>query len=74
MGFVTPEKDWLAGPLFAWAQEIFRSPSFQQRAYFNPREIQTSLQAHEQGKMDLTALAWRWLNLELWLRQIIERS
>ncbi len=72
MGFVTPEKEWLATALKPWFDEIVNSNSFRSRPYFNPAEIQAALRAHAQGQTDLTALAWRWVNLECWLRQMID--
>lgn len=72
MGFVTPERAWLAQELSAWAQEIVHSESFKARGYFNVPEIEKALIMHQRGKSDLTNLAWRWLNLELWFRQMID--
>jgi asparagine synthase (glutamine-hydrolysing) len=72
MGFVTPEKEWLATALKPWLEELFNSASFRSRPYFNPGEIQSALQAHARGQVDLTALAWRWANLEFWLRQMVD--
>jgi asparagine synthase (glutamine-hydrolysing) len=74
MGFVTPEREWLAGELSTWVSEIIHSPSFQQRPYFNAPEIQKSYGAYTRGQVDLTGLAWRWVNLELWLRQMVEQK
>jgi asparagine synthase (glutamine-hydrolysing) len=71
MGFVTPERVWLANHLYEWIKDILHSPSFQNRS-FNSPEISNAFDAHAQGKIDLTQLAWRWVNLELWLRQLME--
>lgn len=72
MGFVAPERVWLAQELQSWAHELVTSPSFQSRAYFAVPQIQQALADHQAGKRDLSKLAWRWLNLELWLRQLID--
>jgi asparagine synthase (glutamine-hydrolysing) len=72
MGFVTPEKEWLGTALKPWLEEIFNSAPFRSRPYFNPGEIQSALRAHARGQLDLTALAWRWVNLECWLRQMVD--
>jgi asparagine synthase (glutamine-hydrolysing) len=72
MGFVTPERLWMANELKDWSKEIIHSKSFCSRPYFNVPEIHRSFDEYSAGKRDLTALSWRWLNLELWLRQMIE--
>jgi asparagine synthase (glutamine-hydrolysing) len=72
MGFVTPERVWMVNELGDWAESILNSPSFQSRGYFNIPEIHSAYHSFMRGQLDLTALAWRWINLELWLQQIIE--
>lgn len=72
MGFVTPEQTWLANELYDWLYAIITSESFQNREYFDAPQILQALQAHAAGQRDISALAWRWVNLELWLRQMIE--
>ncbi len=73
MGFVTPERVWMVNELGDWAQSILNSKSFQSRGYFNVPEILSSYHSFINGQLDLTALAWRWINLELWLQQMIEQ-
>lgn len=72
MGFVTPERVWMANELSGWARNIIHSESFRSRYYFNVPEIKTAFAAYQNGRLDLTPLAWRWINLELWLQQSIE--
>ena len=74
MGFVTAEKMWLSRELNAWVKDIVHSSTFKTRGYFNVAEIHKALAAHERGVSDLTGLAWRWLNLELWFRQMIDSA
>jgi asparagine synthase (glutamine-hydrolysing) len=70
MGFVTPERTWFSNDMRSWALDILTSPSFQQREYFNAPVIQKMFDDQIEGKRDLTFIAWRWINLELWLRSI----
>lgn len=74
MGFVTPEKVWLATELRPWAEEIFASTSFAGRPYFDVPAIRAAFRKHIAGEVDLTGLAWRWLNLELWLRRFVDEQ
>jgi asparagine synthase (glutamine-hydrolysing) len=72
MGFVTPERVWLTHELNGWVDSILSSSSFSSRYYFNVPEIHAAYKAFKNGHLDLTGLAWRWINLELWLQQMIE--
>jgi asparagine synthase (glutamine-hydrolysing) len=72
MGFVAPEREWLAHALREWVYDVVNSRSFCARIYFDPVQIKAALADHMAGRRDLTKLAWRWLNLELWLRQMID--
>ncbi len=74
MGFNTPERNWLANELRGWACETIRSASFAGRGYFNVPQILAAFEAHAAGKRDLTFRAWRWLNLELWFRRMIDEK
>lgn len=73
MGFVTPEQTWLNQEFKEWLREIFSSTSFRQRGYFDSPQIFRALDEHASGKRNLKFLAWRWANLELWLRQMIDK-
>ncbi len=69
MGFVTSERVWLSGALKPWIKDVVNSPTFRQLPYFDVNQIITALAEHDTHRRDLTFLAWRWINLELWLRQ-----
>jgi asparagine synthase (glutamine-hydrolysing) len=72
MGFVAPERVWLNEDLRAWSQDLVHSRSFRERPYFNAKQIAQLLADHYTGRRDLSRLAWRWFNLELWLRQFVD--
>jgi asparagine synthase (glutamine-hydrolysing) len=72
MGFVVPERLWLADALDTWIRDIVASQTFRTRPYFNVKRITTALDGHKRGQRDLSKLAWRWINLELWLRQMVD--
>ena len=74
MGFVTPERAWLATELNDWIRDIVRSESFRTRGYFDVRQILGALDAHAAQRRNLTSLAWRWINLELWFREMIDNT
>jgi asparagine synthase (glutamine-hydrolysing) len=74
MGFNTPERRWLANELNGLIRELIHSPSFAARGYFNASQIAQAFAAHVAGQRDLTFRAWRWINLELWFRQMIDAA
>jgi asparagine synthase (glutamine-hydrolysing) len=69
MGFVTPEALWFRTAAREKAWEILNSKSFGERGYFNTREIRRAFEEHIEGRRDLGFAPWRWINLELWMRQ-----
>lgn len=74
MGFVTPESTWLWHGLYDWMREIAGSASFRSRGYFDAPQILMTLDAHRAGQRQGIGNAWRWINLELWFRQMIDRA
>lgn len=72
MGFVTPERVWLSTELNGWIKDIISSVSFRTRGYFDIPQILGALEAHTAGQRDLTFLAWRWVNLEMWFQEMID--
>jgi asparagine synthase (glutamine-hydrolysing) len=73
MGFVTPESEWFAGPLRSWAHDIVHSTEFAQRAYWDAAVARRMLADFGEGRKESASRIWRWVSLELWLRQL-ERS
>jgi asparagine synthase (glutamine-hydrolysing) len=69
VGFVTPEGLWFATVAKEEAWEILTSKSFEERGYFNGKEIRKAFEDHVMGRRDLGFTPWRWINLELWMRQ-----
>lgn len=71
MGFVTPEHVWLAGELRDWANEIISSPEFKSRGYFDQKRVMEVSREYQSQKRDIGFALWRWINLELWLREYV---
>ncbi len=71
MGFVTPERVWLSTDLKDWTNDIFNSPSFRDNPYLNATQVNKLLAEHRAQKRDLGFVIWRWINLQLWLDQLI---
>ena len=74
IGFATPERDWLTGPLREPAREILRSRSFADRGYVDPQRALDRFEKVVAGRAKFDFGIWRWLNLELWMRRYVDRS
>lgn len=72
VGFSTPEAEWFRGPMVQVIADVFRSSSFRARPYFDCNQVEQVFRAHVERKRNASNLIWRWLNLELWLRQYID--
>lgn len=69
MGFVTPQDQWLRGPLRSDIEEIFQSPTFRARNYWDAGRIHQLYKEYGEGMNAMGASLWRCLNLELWQRR-----
>ena len=73
IGFTTPETEWFNQTKDAF-YEVFTSPSFAGRPYFNPGAVVGAFQDFMRGRSATgTMTFWRLLNVELWLREFIDR-
>jgi asparagine synthase (glutamine-hydrolysing) len=68
IGFTTPQDRWLQGPLAPWLREVFNSPEFQRRPYFNHARVLNMLDKHTAGTKHYTTELWQCLAIELWHR------
>ncbi|MCQ9207441.1 MAG: asparagine synthase (glutamine-hydrolyzing) [Omnitrophica bacterium] len=72
MGFPTPLKSWLKGPMRREITDIFNSKEFNKRPYLDSKSVRDEFKFFcEKGKPSELTI-WSWLNLELWLRKYID--
>ncbi len=74
MGFVTPEDIWFRTTLRNEIRGIIDSKSFCERGYFDVNKIKKAFVEHCDGKINMSATIWRWVNLELWFRAFIDKK
>jgi asparagine synthase (glutamine-hydrolysing) len=74
MGFVTPEAIWFRTVLKNTVTEIIDSKSFSDRGHFNVREVKEAFHRHCEGRVNISATIWRWVNLELWFRTFVDQK
>jgi asparagine synthase (glutamine-hydrolysing) len=74
IGFTTPEHEWFMR-LKNRFYGIFLSESFANRPYWNQQAIAEAFEGFIKGKNDSSSmLFWRFLNVELWLREFFDEK
>ncbi len=74
IGFTTPEVEWFCklGPYF---REIFASKKFASRPYFDQKTVLAEFDLFLQNKSKADSMMfWRILNVELWLREFVDKK
>tara|TARA_B100000508_G_scaffold118450_1_gene98508 strand:+ start:15959 stop:17809 length:1851 start_codon:yes stop_codon:yes gene_type:complete len=72
-GFAAPQEDWFREKEWRLkVNEIINSDKFKNRKYFNLKYINQVFQDHLDGKVNASKEIWKWINLELWLREFID--
>jgi asparagine synthase (glutamine-hydrolysing) len=74
IGFNTPEATWLRGPARSAVERVLYAPSVARRGYVRPELVRDITSQFMNGAPVESAIIWRWLNLELWLRTFVDRS
>ena len=71
MGFVTPQHQWLRHSLCGELEELFNSPGFAQRGYWDASKVVKAYREYRQGGSRISASIWRLVCLELWHRRFL---
>jgi asparagine synthase (glutamine-hydrolysing) len=70
---VTPQREWLRGPLRPRVEEIIHSRSFAQRQIFDIKQVHSMYANFCAGAGDNSFYVWQWVNTEMWLRTFIDQ-
>ncbi len=74
IGFLTPEAEWFRGPRFReYLFDLLRSPEFASRGLFDPAVCLDRYRAHLARKLNISREIWKWIHLETWYREFIDR-
>ncbi len=74
IGFTTPEDAWFAR-IKSYVYEVLCSESFGSRPYFDQPAVTAAFRDYLSGRaVAETMLFWRLVNVELWLREFIDRD
>jgi len=74
MGYETPTDLWLKGPERERLRAVLLAPDARTRDYLEPRELARALDDYLAGRRNIGLQVWRWLHLELWLKQFFDRD
>ena len=73
VGFTTPEMRWIKARRAAFTS-LYQSPSFQARPYWDGAKVVSAFRACCRGEVEESMFFWRAANVELWLREFVDRS
>ncbi len=65
-GFSLPVKEWLRGPLAAYARRAILSSRLRERGLFDYEAIEAMLESHRSGRKNYDTVLWNLLNLSQW--------
>lgn len=69
---VTPQREWLRGPLRQRVEELLRSASFTQRGLFDADETMRVFVEFVEGGGSNSFFVWQWINAEMWFNAFID--
>jgi asparagine synthase (glutamine-hydrolysing) len=72
MGFPTPWECWLAGPQLDDLEHVLLEPRSTERGLFRPEVVKQIFAEHRAKARDHSNQIWRLINLEIWLRVMID--
>jgi asparagine synthase (glutamine-hydrolysing) len=74
IGFNTPEDEWFRTPIFRkLVNDILNSKSFAERGYIDVMKAKTLYSKHLDKKNNISRDIWKWINIELWFREFIDK-
>jgi asparagine synthase (glutamine-hydrolysing) len=73
VGFTTPEMRWIKARRAAFTS-LYQSPTFQARPYWDGNAVVSAFRACCRGEVEESMFFWRAANIELWLREFVDRS
>lgn len=75
IGFDTPQDEWFRTPGFQnFLEGIINSQSFAERGYFNVDKVKSLYQRHLSHEISISKEIWKWVNMELWYRRLLNNE
>ena len=69
---VTPQREWLRGPLGDTVERMLASERFAARGWIDPGSAQRELAAFRAGRGANAFFVWQWVSVELWHRRFVD--
>lgn len=70
VGFAAPTDEFFRKKeIVDFCKEIIYSDRFKSRPYWNWKEVEKHYNRHLQGEINIGDTIWKWINLEIWLRE-----
>ena len=69
---VTPQREWLRGPLGDDVDRLLASPRFAARGWVSPTAARAELAAFRAGQGGNAFFVWQWVSVELWHRRFVD--
>ena len=61
----TPQREWLRGPLRAWAEGIIFGSAIRSTGWFSPRALEAEWRSFVDGQSDNAFYVWQWISVAL---------
>ena len=75
IGFGTPSDDFFRNESTArFCEEILYSEQFSSRPFWDAKKIQSLFEQHQTKKVNIGDTIWKWIHLELWMREFFEKD
>ncbi len=74
VAFITPEDDWLRGPLKPWASQILFGSRLRELPNYPREKVERLWKEHQTGVAHHRQQLWPWLSLGEWLQMLDERG
>jgi asparagine synthase (glutamine-hydrolysing) len=74
VAFITPEDDWLRGPLKPWASNLLFGPRLRELANYPRQAVEQLWNEHQSGVAHHRQNLWPWLSLGEWLTMLDEQG
>ena len=74
-GFASPVNEWLREKEFAQLiREVINSNKFKERKYWNHKLVSKETEKFLSNKRNIGKQIWKMINLEMWLREFIDKD